>query len=245
MITLRNGPVGARRAARRRARRSRAGGSARRTGSGATCCARPGRRRWASRRSARASRWSRGPTGSATACCRSAAAPGSCSATARTAPRSTAPSRYSAWSVTERTASRVVLELDTTGLVGVNFPWRFRAQITYALSGDRLTVGTSVRNVDRRAVPGRLRAPPVPAAHAVAASARRPRRPRASRVLEVPAAARATRWSTRSPSGPAGDVPARADFRVARPLDLVVRRRRAHRVGARRARADHATRTSA
>ena len=61
--------------------------------------------------------------------------------------------RHSAWTVTDLTDTRVVLELDTTGLVGVNFPWRFRAQITYALSDNKLTVGTSVRNVDREPFP--------------------------------------------------------------------------------------------
>ena len=62
--------------------------------------------------------------------------------------------RHSAWTVTEQTATRVVLELDTTGLVGVNFPWRFRSQIVYALSDNKLTVGTSVRNVDLEPFPG-------------------------------------------------------------------------------------------
>ena len=120
--------------------------------------------------------------------------------------------RHSAWTVTDLTDTRVVLELDTTGLVGVNFPWRFRAQITYALSDNKLTVGTSVRNVDRRAVPGRLRAPPVPAAHAVAARHVRSRRPRVSPCSRSPRR-RATRWSTpsrRAPPAPSRSAPTSA-----------------------------------
>ncbi|GEK22038.1 aldose epimerase family protein [Cellulomonas xylanilytica] len=124
--------------------------------------------------------------------------------------------RHSAWTVIELTDTRVVLELDTCDLVGVNFPWRFRSQITYALSGDRLTVGTSVRNVDlvpfpagfghhpylqRTLSPVGTAAPPTPG----------------QPVLEVPAQ-KGYSLVNALPSGPAGSVPQRADFRVARPL---------------------------
>ena len=60
--------------------------------------------------------------------------------------------RHAAWSVVERTESRVVLELDTTELIGINFPWKFRAQITYALtvtgsrSARRCATSTSSRS---------------------------------------------------------------------------------------------------
>jgi aldose 1-epimerase len=124
--------------------------------------------------------------------------------------------RHSAWAVVERSETRVVLELDTTELVGVNFPWRFRSQITYALNGDRLTVGTSVRNIDvepfpagfghhpylqRTLSPVGTAAPPVPG----------------QPVLEVPAQ-KGYALVNALASGPAGGVPQRADFRVARPL---------------------------
>lgn len=61
--------------------------------------------------------------------------------------------RQFAWSVVERRPDRIALELDTRGLVGVNFPWRFQARVEYALDAGRLTVGTTVRNVDAEPFP--------------------------------------------------------------------------------------------
>ncbi|WP_421735383.1 aldose epimerase [Cellulomonas sp.] len=124
--------------------------------------------------------------------------------------------RHSAWTVTDRTETRVVLELDTTGLVGVNFPWQFRAQITYALAGGKLVVGTSVRNVDREPFPAGFGHHPYfqrtlsPVGTAAPPTPGQP-------VLEVPAHQGYSLVNALA-SGPAGPVPQRADFRVARPL---------------------------
>jgi aldose 1-epimerase len=123
---------------------------------------------------------------------------------------------YSAWSVTERSQSRVVLELDTTGLVGVNFPWHFRAQITYALTGDRLTVGTSVRNIDVEPFPAGFGHHPYLQRMLSPVGASAPPTP-GQPVLEVPTRKGYSLVNALA-QGPAGDVPARADFRVARRL---------------------------
>lgn len=124
--------------------------------------------------------------------------------------------RHSAWTVTDQTDTRVVLELDTTGLVGVNFPWRFRAQITYALSGHKLTVGTSVRNVDREPFPAGFGHHPYLQRTLSPLGTSAPPTP-GQPVLEVPAQ-KGYALVNALPSGPAGSVPQRADFRVARPL---------------------------
>ncbi|KQY48108.1 aldose epimerase [Cellulomonas sp. Root137] len=124
--------------------------------------------------------------------------------------------RHSAWAVTDRTETRVVLELDTTGLVGVNFPWQFRAQITYALAGDKLVVATSVRNVDREPFPAGFGHHPYFQRTLSPVGTSAPPTP-GQPVLEVPAQKGYSLVNALA-SGPAGAVPQRADFRVARPL---------------------------
>ena len=124
--------------------------------------------------------------------------------------------RHSAWTVTERSESRVVLELDTTELVGVNFPWRFRSQITYALHGDRLTVGTSVRNIDVEPFPAGFGHHPYLQRTLSPVGTAAPPTP-GQPVLEVPTQ-KGYALVNALASGPAGGVPQRADFRVARPL---------------------------
>jgi aldose 1-epimerase len=124
--------------------------------------------------------------------------------------------RHSVWSVTERTETRVVLDLDTTGLVGVNFPWQFRAQITYALSDNKLVVGTSVRNIDLEPFPAGFGHHPYLQRTLSPVGTAAPPTP-GQPVLEVPAQ-KGYSLVNALPSGPAGTVPQRADFRVARPL---------------------------
>ncbi|MBO3086179.1 aldose epimerase family protein [Cellulomonas fengjieae] len=124
--------------------------------------------------------------------------------------------RHSPWSVVERTDGRVVLELDTCELVGVNFPWKYRARITYALSGDRLTVGTSLRNTDVEPFPGGFGHHPYLQRSLSPVGSPGPA-PRAHPVLEVPAH-KSYAMVRALPSGPAGAVSPRADFRVPRPL---------------------------
>jgi aldose 1-epimerase len=124
--------------------------------------------------------------------------------------------RHSVWSVMERTETRVVLDLDTTGLVGVNFPWQFRAQITYALSDNKLVVGTSVRNIDLEPFPAGFGHHPYLQRTLSPVGTAAPPTP-GQPVLEVPAQ-KGYSLVNALPSGPAGTVPQRADFRVARPL---------------------------
>jgi aldose 1-epimerase len=57
------------------------------------------------------------------------------------------------WTVLEKSRSRLVLRFDSTRFVGVNFPWRFRAQVTYVLDGERLWWRTELENTDREAFP--------------------------------------------------------------------------------------------
>ena len=124
--------------------------------------------------------------------------------------------RHAAWSVVERTDARVVLELDTTELIGVNFPWKFRAQITYALTGDRLTVGTSLRNIDVEPFPAGFGHHPYLQRTLTPVGGTSPLTP-GQPVLQVPAH-QGYSLVNAIPSGPAGQLPSRADFRVARPL---------------------------
>lgn len=124
--------------------------------------------------------------------------------------------RYAAWDVVERTEGRVVLELDTSDLVGVNFPWRFLARITYAVEGGRLTVGTSVRNVDRSPFPAGFGHHPYLQRTLAPVGATPPAVP-GNPLLQVPLRSGYSLVDAMA-TGPAGAIPARADFRDGRPL---------------------------
>ena len=113
------------------------------------------------------------------------------------------------WQVVDRTASRVDLELDTTGLTGVNFPWRFRSRISYALTESSLAVSTTVENIDSEPFPAGF------GHHPYFQRRLLPGRPDA--VLQVPAE-RAYALDRAIAVGPAGEVPVRADYRSPRPL---------------------------
>jgi len=125
-------------------------------------------------------------------------------------------SRNHAWDVVERLDDRLVLELDTAELVGINFPWKFRARITYALTGNRLTVGTSLRNIDCEPFPAGFGHHPylqrslTPVGSPTPSTLGNP-------LLEVPLRQGYTLVDAMA-HGPAGDIPARADFRDGRPL---------------------------
>lgn len=150
---------------------------------------------------------------------------------------------YYTWRVVDRTASRVELELDTTDLVGVNFPWRFRSRLVYELVGAALRVTTTVENVDteafpagfghhpyfqRRLTPAATTAPVVAREElvdadavtvdggATLATAGVPA-PALDAVLHVPYE-RGYALAAGMASGPAGEVPARADYRDPRPV---------------------------
>ncbi|CAM5786272.1 aldose epimerase family protein [Cellulomonas persica] len=122
---------------------------------------------------------------------------------------------WATWDVVERTEGAVTLAYDSTRLVGVNFPWRFAAEITYALSGNRLSVTTSVRNLGAEPFPAgfghhpyfrRTLVPPgtLPSVHG-------------DPVLHVPAA-KGFPLEAGMAVGPAGEIPARADYRRPRPV---------------------------
>lgn len=127
-------------------------------------------------------------------------------------------SRYAAWDVVGRTDGAVALRLDSSGLVGVNFPWRFVASVTYALHGPALTVTTTVRNVDTEPFPAGfghhpyLRRALLPVG---APAAEYPLTP--GPVVHVPASA-GYRLTAAMATGPAGELPLRADYRTPRPL---------------------------
>lgn len=124
------------------------------------------------------------------------------------------------WHVADRSANHVELAIDTAELTGVNFPWQFRSRILYALDGDRLTVTTTVENTDTEPFPAgfghhpyferRLR----PAAQHGTAT---PDEAGSDAVLELPFE-RGYALVDAMATGPAGDVPARADYRTPRPI---------------------------
>jgi aldose 1-epimerase len=114
-----------------------------------------------------------------------------------------------AWTVVARDEDRVVLELSTRDLVGVNFPWRFRARVAYTLTGDGLSVTTTVENDDDETFPAGFGHHPYFQRSLVAGG------PEA--LLEVPAR-RGYALVRAMATGPAGDLPERADYRALRPV---------------------------
>lgn len=122
---------------------------------------------------------------------------------------------WATWDVVERTEGAVTLAYDSTRLVGVNFPWRFAAQVTYALDGGRLTVTTSVRNLDTEPFPAGFGHHPYFRRTLVAPGALPS--PDGDPVLHVPAA-RGFPLEAGMAVGPAGEPAPRADYRVPRPI---------------------------
>jgi len=119
----------------------------------------------------------------------------------------------SAWEVAERSDAAVSLVLDTGGLVGANFPWSFRAEVRYAVDGPRLTIGTRLTNTADEPFPAGFGHHPFFQRGLVD--------PAVSEVrLQVPAEG-AYPMRDSIPVGPAGAVPARADYREIRVLDEV------------------------
>jgi len=126
--------------------------------------------------------------------------------------------RYAHWEVVERTATAVTLAVDTCGQIGINFPWQFGATVRYAVEGDDLVVTTSVRNTDVEPFPaGFGHHPYLSRALLPVGAPIREYPPTAGPLLRVAAEA-GYRLSGALPDGPAGPVPPRADFRVARPV---------------------------
>lgn len=125
--------------------------------------------------------------------------------------------RHHTWHVAQQSTSHVELAFDSRGLVGVNFPWQFRSALAYALDGDRLTVTTTVENVDAEPFPAGFGHHPYferqlrPIDQPVTASAG------SDAILDLPYD-RAFPLVAGMATGHAADVPARADYRAARPV---------------------------
>jgi aldose 1-epimerase len=115
------------------------------------------------------------------------------------------------WQIVDQSADRIVLGLDSAALVGVNFPWRFRARIEYALDGPALHVRTTVQNTDHEPFPAGFGHHPYFRRYLAAPTGAD------GPLLHVPAA-RGYALDRAIATGPAGDVPARADYRTARPV---------------------------
>lgn len=116
-----------------------------------------------------------------------------------------------AWEVAARTDDAVTLVLDTGALVGANYPWSFRAEVTYAVQGSRLTIGTRLTNTDSEAFPAGFGHHPF--------FRRGILDPEVSEVLvSIPNEA-AYPAEAAIPVGPPGAIPAHADYRDLRALD--------------------------
>lgn len=116
-----------------------------------------------------------------------------------------------AWDVVERTDSTVRMVLDAGAVVGANFPWAFRAEVAYAVDGDRLVIATALTNTDDEAFPAGFGHHPFFQRGLVD--------PAVSEVrVQIPAEGAYVLHDS-FPAGPAGPVPPRADFRAPRALE--------------------------
>lgn len=113
------------------------------------------------------------------------------------------------WRVAEQSSSRIAMELDSQVLVGVNFPWEFRARVEYAVDRSRLTVTTSVENTDVEPFPAGFGHHPYFRRFLSAATGQ------GGPSLHVPAT-RGYALDRGVATGAAGDVPSRADYRSPR-----------------------------
>ncbi len=114
-----------------------------------------------------------------------------------------------AFDVVERTDVSVRMTFDSRDVVGVGFPWAFRAEITYALDEQGLSVTTTVENVDAEPFPAGFGHHPYFVRHLVPGAE--------DALLEVPVT-RGYQLVDAIATEEAGEVPARADFRTLRPL---------------------------
>lgn len=114
-----------------------------------------------------------------------------------------------AFEVVASSAERVTLAFDSRAVVGVGFPWDFTASLTYELTGSGVAVTTSVANVDREPFPAGMGHHPYFVRELVPG--------RGDALLELPASA-GYALTDAVATGPAGDVPARADYREPRAL---------------------------
>lgn len=127
--------------------------------------------------------------------------------------------RHSPWAVVAMADESVVLEADASGLVGVNFPWRFAAHVGYALVGDSLEVTTRLRNVDDEPFPAGFGHHPYFRRSLVPVGSPMPDEP-GRPLLRIGANAGYLLRGGLAGDAP-GAIPPRADFRTARHVSVL------------------------
>ena len=116
-----------------------------------------------------------------------------------------------AWDVAAASDRSVTLALTTDDVVGANFPWSFRAEVSYTLAGNRLTISTRLTNTDSARFPAGFGHHPF--------FMRGIRDPARSEVrVQIPASG-AYPMLDSMPVGPALPPAATLDFRAMRALD--------------------------
>jgi aldose 1-epimerase len=118
------------------------------------------------------------------------------------------------WQVVEQSADRVVLEFSSRDVYGVNFPWTFSARFTYALVGTRFTCTMALTNTDHETFPAGLGHHPYFMRRLTAADGTAVGEEARLRIN----CAKGYALINQMPDGPAGDVPAHADYRQMREL---------------------------
>ncbi len=127
--------------------------------------------------------------------------------------------RYAPWRLVSRSHDEATLEADSADLVGVNFPWRFTAQVDYALRDRSLVVTTRLRNGDVEPFPAGFGHHPYFVRSLLPVGARPPGEP-GEPLLQVDAQAGYALHGGIA-SAAAGAIPQRADYRDARPVGEV------------------------
>lgn len=111
------------------------------------------------------------------------------------------------WRVSHASTDTIMMHLETAGLVGVNFPWQFAAELTYQVDGPDLIVNTTVANRDHEPFPVGF------GHHPYFVRRQQPDGPVARLRLDATAMYPLTRCVA---TGPAGPLNARTDFRTER-----------------------------
>lgn len=124
--------------------------------------------------------------------------------------------RHAPWQLVAKSDDEATLQVDSAGMVGVNFPWRFTASVGYALRGNSLVVTTSLLNADVEAFPAGFGHHPYFVRSLLPVGAR-PHDEPGEPLLRVGARAGYTLLGGLA-TGAAGAIPPRADFRSERPV---------------------------
>lgn len=113
------------------------------------------------------------------------------------------------WETVDSADDHIVLSLSTSGLVGLNFPWRFGAEVAYRVDGPTLQVTTTVTNRDEEPFPAGM------GHHPYFQRRLAPGAPPASLAISASAAYPLKHCVA---TGPAAAVEGRTDFREPRPV---------------------------